>query len=107
MDESRFNQMADELLVAIEDAIDETELDIDFETSGGILTLSFENGNKIIINRQAPLRQIWVATRSGGFHFNFDEASGQWQEDKTAAELIAELSRHCSTSLGENVVLEV
>ena len=107
MDESEFNQTIDDLLTSIEDIIDESGADIDFETAGGILTLSFEDGSKIIINRQTPLRQIWVATRSGGFHFDFDAPSEQWREDKTGAELMAELSRHCSTSLGEAVVLEV
>lgn len=107
MDESRFNQTVDQLLTAIEDAVDELGADIDFETAGGILTLSFEDGSKIIINRQTALSQIWVATRSGGFHFNFDEASGQWRDEKTAAELMAELSRHCSASAGEEVVLAI
>ncbi len=109
MDESEFNQKADELLTAIEDTLDnvieEDDLDIDFETTGGILSLSFEDNSKIIINRQAPLRQIWVATRNGGFHFNFDPEKNQWQEEKTGAELFAELSRHCSTGTGEQVTL--
>ncbi|VAX13512.1 hypothetical protein MNBD_GAMMA24-2149 [hydrothermal vent metagenome] len=109
MDESEFNQKADELLTAIEDAIDkiidENDLDIDFENSGGILSLGFEDNSKIIINRQAPLRQIWVATRSGGFHFDFDPERNQWREEKNGTELFAELGRHCSTNTGEQVVL--
>ncbi len=110
MDESEFNQKVDELLAAIEDTIDEViedkDLEIDFETAGGILTLQFEDDSKIIINRQTPLRQIWVATRSGGFHFDFEPEKDQWREEKTGAELFAELSRYCSTSSGANVVLE-
>ncbi len=105
MDESKFNQTVDLLLTAIEDAIDESGADIDFETAGGILTLSFEDSSKIIINRQTALSQIWVATRSGGFHFNFDDASGHWRDEKTGAELMAELSRHCTASAGEDLVL--
>lgn len=109
MDESEFNQKTDELLTAIEDAIDEVideeDLEIDFETAGGILTLGFEDSSKIIINRQAPLRQIWVATRSGGFHFDFDPERNQWREEKSGSELFAELSRHCSASTGYHVTL--
>lgn len=109
MDESEFNQKADELLMAIEDAIDqvieESDLDIDFENAGGILSLSFEDNSKIIINRQAPLRQIWVATRSGGFHFDFNSEENEWREEKSGAELFAELGRHCSASTGEHVAL--
>ena len=110
MDESTFNQTVDELLTTIEDAveniIDEKDADIDVESAGGILTLSFADNSKIIINRQTPLRQIWVATRAGGFHFNFDPDNNQWLEEKTHAELFAELSQHCSASAGEDLVLE-
>ncbi|VAX08418.1 Frataxin homolog CyaY, facilitates Fe-S cluster assembly, interacts with IscS [hydrothermal vent metagenome] len=109
MDESRFNQTVDELLMSIEDAveslIDETDADIDLESAGGILTLSFEDNSKIIINRQTPLHQVWVATRAGGFHFNFDLDTQQWRDEKSQAELFADLSQHCSTSLGKKVSL--
>lgn len=110
MNESEFNEKVDDLLTTIEDAIDEIteekDIDIDFETAGGILALHFEDNSKIIINRQTPLRQIWVATRTGGFHFDFNTEDDRWREEKTGAELFAELSRHCSASTGEKVVLE-
>ncbi len=109
MNESEFNQIVDDLLISIEDAvenlIDENDADIDIESAGGILTLSFADNSKIIINRQTPLRQVWVATRAGGFHFDYDEASQQWREEKTRAELFAELGRHGAESLGEAMVL--
>ncbi len=109
MDEPKFNQKVDELLAAIEDTLDEIieeqDLNIDFEAAGGILTLHFEDNSKIIINRQTPLQQIWVATRTGGFHFDFNPEKDQWREEKTGAELFAELSRHCSASTGNNVTL--
>ena len=56
MDESEFNQRVDDILEQIEDAIEATGADIDYETAGGILTLSFEDDSKIIINRQTPVR---------------------------------------------------
>lgn len=98
MNESEFNDVVDDILVEIEDAIeevcDETGADIDYETTSGILTLSFTNGSQIIINRQTPLKQIWLATRQGGFHFDFDDSTEQWLcEDK---ELFAALSEYCS-----------
>lgn len=52
MTESEFNQQVDDTLIAIEEALDELDLDIDYETSGGILTITLENGTKVIINRQ-------------------------------------------------------
>ncbi len=108
MNESQFNDIVDDIFVEIEDAIeevcDETGADIDYETASGILTLSFTNGTQIIINRQTPLKQIWLATRQGGFHFDFDNASEQWLcNDK---ELFAALSEYCSDQADQAIKLE-
>ncbi|MET4696453.1 iron donor protein CyaY [Endozoicomonas lisbonensis] len=78
MNENQFNQNLDELMMAIEDAIEEQELDIDYETSGGILTLTCPNDSQIILSRQTPLLQLWLAAKSGGFHFDFDEGVKGW-----------------------------
>ena len=108
MNESQFNDIVDDIFVEIEDAIeevcDETGADIDYETTSGILTLSFTNGTQIIINRQTPLKQIWLATRQGGFHFDFDNTSEQWLcNDK---ELFAALSEYCSGQADQAITLE-
>ena len=105
MDESTFDQLADETMMAIEEAIDESGADIDYDTAGGILTLEFENGSQIIINKQAPLTQIWVAARSGGFHFDYDEARECWHLQGSDEELFACLGRYCSEQAGEPVEL--
>ena len=64
MNESEFDLLADETMIAIEDAVEACEVDIDYDNAGGILTLEFANRSQIIINKQAPLKQIWVAARS-------------------------------------------
>lgn len=106
MDESEFNQRVDDILLQIEDAIDAGEADIDYETAGGILTLEFADGSKIIINRQTPVRQIWVATRQGGFHFVHDPASDRWRLEGGDLELFEALSQYCTAQAGEPVRLE-
>lgn len=106
MNESEFNDRVDAVLERIEDAIDAGDTEIDFETSGGILTLGFEDGSRIIINRQTPLRQVWVATRGGGFHYNYDPADDCWVEEHGSEELFAALSRFCSEQAGETVTLQ-
>lgn len=103
MQESEFNQRVDDILVQIEDAIEDSGADIDYETAGGILTLSFENDSKIIINRQTPVRQIWVASRQGGFHFVYHDDSEQWLLEGTDQELFHALSEYCSEQAGENI----
>lgn len=105
MNESEFNQRVDDIIEQIEEAVDVSGANIDFESAGGILTLIFENNSKIIINRQTPVQQIWVATKSGGFHFDYDEARDQWLNDDDKTELFAALSHYCANQSGEQVTL--
>jgi CyaY protein len=104
VNESDFNQLADETLIAIEEAIDDCGVDIDYDNAAGILTLEFTNTSQIIVNKQAPLSQIWVAARSGGFHFNYDENNNRWCL-QDGEELFSCLSRYCSEQAGEAVSL--
>lgn len=105
MNDTQFHQLADQLYRYIEDAIDNFagDSDIDYETNGGVMTLTFENDNKIIINRQEPLHQVWLATKSGGYHF--DPVDGHWISDRDGQEFIALLSAACTQQTGEKVVL--
>ena len=75
MNDSQYNLIADELLLAIEEAIEDSGVDIDYEGVGGLLTLTFLNTSKVIINKQAPLHEIWVATKFNGHHFTFNNES--------------------------------
>ncbi|MCW8901257.1 MAG: iron donor protein CyaY [Gammaproteobacteria bacterium] len=107
MNESEFNDIVDNIFMEIEDAVesacDESGSDIDYETTAGILTLSFENDSQIILNRQAPLKQIWVAAKQGGFHFAYDESSQEWLCD--GIELFSALSEYCSEQAGTSIKL--
>lgn len=105
MNESDFDQLAEDTMAAIEDAIDASGMDIDYDSAGGILTLEFSNGSQIIINKQAPLSQIWVAARSGGFHFDYDADSECWRLQGRQDELFSCLSRYCSEQAGVAVEL--
>jgi len=105
MNESDFNQLAEDTMTAIEEAIDDCGVDIDYDSAGGILTLEFGNGSQIIVNKQTPLSQLWVAARSGGFHFDYDAADQCWRLQGGGEELFDCLSRYCSEQAGEEVRL--
>jgi CyaY protein len=106
MNESDFDQLADETIAAIEEAVDASGADIDYDTAGGILTLEFGDRSQIIVNKQAPLSQIWVAARSGGFHFDYDADGECWRLQGRDDELFDCLSRYCSEQSGEQITLE-
>lgn len=91
--EARFHSLVDALQLAVEDAFDASGLDVDLENSGGVLTVRFDNGSQLIFSRQEPLRQLWLAARSGGFHFDYDEAAGVWVADGNGETLAAMLTR--------------
>lgn len=105
MNESEFNRRVDDLLVEIEEALDACGADIDYETVGGILTLTFDDDSKVIVNRQTPMRQVWVAARSGGFHFNYDTARDAWISDRDGENLFDAMGRYCSQQAGRELVL--
>jgi CyaY protein len=103
MTETEFNEKVDATLLEIEETLEEIDAPVECENVGGILTLSFDNGSKIIINRQTPLLQLWVAARSGGYHFDYDEAAGQWCRDTDKEGLYAILERDCSEQAGASI----
>ena len=74
--------------------LDADVVDIDTQRSGGLLEMSLPGGSKIIINTQPPLQEIWLAARSGGYHFKWQGSA--WVDTREGQELLALLSR-CTT----------
>ena len=90
MTDTEFHQLADDMFQAIENAIetaiDEQDADVDIDASGNVLQLEFVDGSKIVINKQEPLHEIWVATRFGGYHVGFVE--GKWMYGRKGGEFM-------------------
>src|SRR5436190_15525306 len=92
MDESQFAAAAERVLERIERALEESGVEADTELKdGGVLEIEFEDGSRMVVNRHAVAREIWVAARSGGFHFRWDGAA--WRDSRDGTELFAALSR--------------
>jgi len=102
MTDTEFMNQAERLLKAVEVACDRinetTDADIDNQRSGGMVTLVFANRSQIVINLQKPLHEVWMAAKSGGFHYKFDGA--QWNDSKGQGEFFASLSRYASAQSG-------
>jgi CyaY protein len=104
MDEAAFNDLAEAELARIEATLEASGVEMDLEMKpGGVLEVEFENGSKVIINRHAAAREIWVAAKSGGYHFK--PQSGAWISGRDGGELYATLSRVVSEQSGTAVVL--
>ena len=103
MTDLEYMDRAESALAAIERACDRlndaTEADIDNQRVGGMITLSFPNGSQLIVNLQKPLQEIWLAARSGGYHYRHD--GSDWVDTKTGEEFFANLSREASVQAGQ------
>jgi CyaY protein len=107
MTESEFNLLADATLERLDAALEASGADLDWELkAGGVLEIELADGSKIIVNRHGIAREIWVAAKSGGFHFRHDAAAeGAWVNTRDGEELFAALSRLVSLQSGESVGL--
>ena len=104
MNDSEFITLADQALKWIEQALETSDVDLDCSmTSSGVLEIEFDDGGKIIVNRHAAAKEMWVAARSGGFHFRWDGQS--WRDTRSARELLAVLSDMASAQAGTEVDL--
>ena len=89
------------VLAGVEACIDawlqDDVVDIDSQRSGGLLELSFPNGSKIVINTQPPLHELWMAARSGGFHYKY--VGGAWADTRDGRDFFDALSA-CASEQG-------
>lgn len=102
MNDLEYLGTAEALLLAVEQTCDrindETDADIDAQRVGGMVTLTFSNRSQIIINLQPPLYEVWLAAKSGGYHYKFD---GQgWRDTKTGNDFYADLTRDATVQSG-------
>lgn len=100
---SSFDIRIDETLLAIEEAIDDSGVDIEYDTISGILTLEFPDDSKVILNRQSATSQLWVAAKSGGFHLDWQDDT--WFCQSTQENLEVLLNRVCTEQLNQSVTL--
>lgn len=108
MSEKEFLDQAEATLNAIEQAMDrlndEDVIDVECKRSGNVLEIEFlDNGTKIIINSQAPMKEMWVAARAGGYHYK--RVEGQWINTRDGSELFAALSALAGAQGGATVTL--
>lgn len=104
MNDSEFNTLADKALKQIEAGLEQSDADLDFAMiSGGVLEIELSDGGKIIVNRHSVAQEVWVAAKSGGYHFRWDGSA--WRDTRDQSELMASLARILSSQSGESVEL--
>lgn len=105
MDEPRYLRLVDDTFKKIQDGLEDVDPDdVDAYAAGDVLTITFRDRSKCVVNTQRPTRQVWLAARSRAWHFNYDEAAGRWIDDKGRGdELFATLGDVIKTTAGVEV----
>ncbi|MCZ2499193.1 iron donor protein CyaY [Xylophilus sp. Kf1] len=103
MTDLEYLSLAEQLLGHVEACCDrfndETDADIDAQRSGGMVTLVFANRSQIVLNQQRPLHELWLAAKSGGYHFKW--VDGAWTDTKGQGEMLRILSREATAQSGQ------
>ena len=114
IDDKQFYEQGSHLLqsieLALETADDELDLDLDVERQGGnVINIRFRDKSVIVVNTQAPLHEIWVAAKSGGYHYRWAGTMAQplWLDTKTGQELLNDLSQFATAQAGKAITIEL
>jgi CyaY protein len=105
MTEAEFNDRVDDDFDRIEEALDDADTDIDAELNGSVLTLTCENGSAIIFSRQSATQELWMAARSGGYHFRLQD--DRWCCTKTGTMLTDLFAQATQEQAGETISVEL
>lgn len=101
--DSDYHRITTALLSRLEATVDEwlqhDVVDIDTHRTGGLLELSFPGGSKVVVNTQPPLHELWLAARSGGFHYKF--VDGVWRDTRDGRDFFEVLSACASEQAGQ------
>lgn len=102
MTDSEYHARADALLRRLElltDAwLQDDVIDLDAQRTGGLLEVVFPDRSRLVINKQPPLQEIWLASRAGGFHFAWN--GDCWIETRSGSDFASVFDREVSLQAG-------
>jgi CyaY protein len=106
LSDSEYHRLADGVLASIEASVDrwlqDDVIDIDCRRTGGMLELGFPDRSTIVVNKQPPLHELWLATRGGGFHYR--HVNGQWVDGRDGSDFYTVLSKAAAAQGGKALV---
>ncbi|MCC6474438.1 MAG: iron donor protein CyaY [Burkholderiales bacterium] len=91
MNDTEFESRADAVLERVAQSLEECGIDCDAAfKGGGVLEIELAGGARVVVNRHAAAREIWVAAKSGGHHFR--PHGDRWSDTRDGVELFERLS---------------
>lgn len=104
MTESEYNQLTDALFARIEQSIDNSGIDVECSLSGPVMTIEFGDRSQVIVNRHSPYQEMWLAAKSGAYHFAYK--GGKWLSTRDDSEFYNKLSEVVLLGCGETVLFQ-
>lgn len=99
MNEQQYHQMVDTLFLKIEAWLEDTNEEIDFDSQEGILTITFEQGDCLVLSRQASLQEVWLASKQGAYHFKRVDEMWVTKHHQTLIQTIADCAKQAGAIL--------
>ena len=103
--DSQYHALTGALLAGVEATVDrwlqDDVVDVDTQRTGGLLELAFPDGSKIVLNTQPPLQEMWMAARSGGYHYK--HVAGYWRDTRDGSDFFDALSACASQQAGQDL----
>ena len=103
MTETEFLNLIEKVFSQIEIAIEKIDPEIDCENTGGVLKLIFPNGTQVILNKQTPLFQLWLAGKSQGYHFDYKD--GAWICNRSGKDFTTIFNEVCSEAYSQPITV--
>lgn len=105
MDRPTFLRTADAVITRVEDWLEDFDPDeVDFASADGVVKIQFAGGPTFVLNRQTAAHQMWYAAGVRAWHYELDDASGEWRCDKDGHELFGRIHATVAEQLGRDVV---
>lgn len=105
MNQPSFAVQTDRVLEQLQDRLEALEAleDADIDLIDGVLTVAFDDGGQMILNRQEASRQIWLSSVLGPAHFSFDAERSQWIDDRNGRELTETVAEALEKKTGQAI----
>jgi CyaY protein len=107
IDPSAFNATAAAFFKRLVKAVDGADPDlVECDSTGDMVTITaVTSGEKIVVNTQRAVNQIWVAGKGVGVHFSMAD-DGRWLDDKQKGlELTAWIVECVEAASGQRLAL--
>lgn len=100
MDKQQFVKLSDACLARVADWLEPFDPDeVDYSTTDGVVTLSFADGVRYVLNRQSATNQMWFAAGARAWHYNFDAQRQAWFDDRDGHALYERIAQVVSEKL--------